>query len=153
MSIDISQTPSPCYLLEEGKLIANLELLRRVQQEADCKIILALKGFAMWSSFDLVKDYLPGCTASSLNELKLADEKFGRENHIYSAAYREDEFDEICQLAGHIVFNSVNQWNRFSKRAIDAGVLLWHPCQSRYRRGRDRSLQPLLLRLTPWRTP
>ena len=122
MSFDLNQIPSPCYLLEEEKLIANLELLKRVQKEADCKIILALKGFAMWSSFDLVKDYLPGCTASSLYELKLADEKFGRENHIYSAAYREDEFDETCRLAGHIVFNSVNQWNQFSKRAIAAGV-------------------------------
>jgi len=122
MSFDIAQIPSPCYLLEEEKLIANLELIKRVQEESGAKVILALKGFAMWSTFDLVKNYLPGCTASSLYELKLADEKFGRENHIYSAAYREDEFAEICQLAGHIVFNSVNQWTKFSKQAIDAGV-------------------------------
>lgn len=122
MSFDIEQIPSPCYLLEEEKLIANLEIIKRVQEESGAKVILALKGFSMWSTFDLVKQYLPGCTASSLYELKLADEKFGRENHIYSAAYREDEFAEICQLAGHIVFNSVNQWNRFSKQAIDAGV-------------------------------
>ena len=122
MSFDIEQIPSPCYLLEEEKLIANLELIKRVQEESGARVILALKGFSMWSTFDLVKQYLPGCTASSLYELKLADEKFGRENHIYSAAYREDEFAEICQLAGHIVFNSVNQWNRLSRQAIDAGV-------------------------------
>lgn len=122
MSFDISQIPSPCYLLEEEKLISNLEIIKRVQEESGARVILALKGFSMWSTFDLVKQYLPGCTASSLYELKLADEKFGRENHIYSAAYREDEFAEICQLAGHIVFNSVNQWNRFSRQAMDAGV-------------------------------
>ena len=122
MSFDLNQIPSPCYLLEEERLIANLELLKRVQEESGCKIILALKGFSMWSTFDLARQYLPGCTASSLYELKLSDDKFGGESHIYSAAYRDDEFDEVCSLAGHIVFNSVNQWHRFSKQAIKAGV-------------------------------
>jgi len=121
MSLDINQVPSPCYVLEEEKLIANLEVLKRVQEESGCKVILALKGFAMWSTFDLINNYLPGCTASSLYELKLADEKFGRENHIYSAAYRDDEFDEISNRAGHIVFNSVNQWMTFKDRALAAG--------------------------------
>ena len=118
----IYTTPSPCYVLEEDKLIANLKLLKRVQDEADCTIILALKGFAMWSAFDLVKQYLPGCTASSLWELKLSAEKFGGENHIYSAAYREDEFEEIASLADHLVFNSVAQWQKYSKQAMRAGV-------------------------------
>ncbi len=118
----IEATPSPCYVLEEEKLIANLNVLRRVQQEADCTIILALKGFAMWSAFDVVKQYLPGCTASSLWELKLSAEKFGGENHIYSAAYREDEFEEVISLADHLVFNSVSQWQKYGKQAMRAGV-------------------------------
>jgi len=113
--------PSPAYVLEEAKLRANLEIMRCVQQQAGCKIILALKGFAMWSAFPLVRDYLPGCTASSLWELKLSAEKFGGENHIYSAAFRDDEFAEVCNLAGHIVFNSVAQWQRFGPQAIAAG--------------------------------
>jgi len=114
--------PSPSYLLDEKKLIANLELLKRVQDEAGCSIILALKGFSMWSVFPLVKEYLPGCTASSLWELKLSEEKFGGENHIYSAAYREDEFEEIISLAGHLVFNSVAQWQKFGRTARGAAV-------------------------------
>jgi len=122
MSIDISRVHSPCYVLEEEKLIGNLELLKRVQDESGCKIILALKGYSMWSTFELIKQYLPGCTASSLYELKLSDEQFGGENHIYSAAFRDDEFDEICSMAGHLVFNSVNQWQRFGAKAIAAGV-------------------------------
>lgn len=122
LSFDINQIPSPCYLLEETKLISNLETLKRVQDESGCTIILALKGFAMWSVFDLVKQYLPGCTASSLWELKLSHEKFNGENHIYSAAYREDEFDEITQLADHLVFNSVAQWQKFGHQARGAGV-------------------------------
>jgi len=122
MSFDINQIPSPCYLLEEEKLISNLETLKRVQDESGCTIILALKGFAMWSVFPLVKQYLPGCTASSLYELQLSHEKFGGENHIYSAAYREDEFDEVINLADHLVFNSVAQWQKFGRKARGAGV-------------------------------
>lgn len=110
--------PSPAYVLEEAKLRSNLEIMRRVQQETGCKIILALKGFSMWSAFPLVKEYLPGCTASSLYELKLSYEEFGGESHIYSAAFREDEFDEICDMAGHLVFNSVSQWQQFGPKAL-----------------------------------
>jgi carboxynorspermidine decarboxylase len=108
-------------VLQEAKLKANLELMRRVQDEAGCTIILALKGFAMWSAFDLVRQYLPGCTASSLWELKLSHDEFRGESHIYSAAYRADEFDEIVSMAGHIVFNSVAQWQQFGPKAMAAG--------------------------------
>jgi carboxynorspermidine decarboxylase len=122
MNPDIAQIPSPCYLLEETKLIRNLELLKRVQEQAGCSIILALKGYAMWSTFPLIRRYLPGCTASSLFELQLAHEEFGGECHIYAAAYRDDEFAAICDMAGHIVFNSLGQWQRFGARARDAGA-------------------------------
>lgn len=122
MSADWIRTcPSPAYVLEEAKLCANLEIMKRVQDESGCTIILALKGFAMWSAFPLVRQYLPGCTASSLYELRLSHEEFGGESHIYSAAYREDEFDEILSMAGHVVFNSVYQWQSFGPRAMAAG--------------------------------
>jgi len=121
VSFDTNLIPSPCYVLEEEKLVQNLKLLQQVQEEAGCKIILALKGYAMWSTFDVIKQYLAGCTASSLYELKLSAEKFGGENHIYSVAFREDEFAEICGLADHIVFNSVSQWQRFGGQARQAG--------------------------------
>ncbi len=117
----VNNCPSPAYVLQEAKLKANLELMRRVQDEAGCTIILALKGFAMWSAFDLVRQYLPGCTASSLWELKLSHDEFRGESHIYSAAYRADEFDEIVSMAGHIVFNSVAQWQQFGPKAMAAG--------------------------------
>lgn len=113
--------PSPAYVLEEAKLKANLELMRRVQQEAGCTIILALKGFAMWSAFPLIRQYLPGCTASSLYELRLSHEEFKGDSHIYSVAYREDEFDEILSMAGHVVFNSEHQWQKFGPKAMAAG--------------------------------
>jgi len=117
----VKSCPSPAYVLEEAKLRANLKLMQRVQAESGCTIILALKGFAMWSAFPLVKQYLTGCTASSLYELKLSHDEFRGENHIYSAAYREDEFDEILAMADHLVFNSVAQWQKFGPKALAAG--------------------------------
>jgi len=121
MASDPRQVPSPCYVLEESRLRGNLELIDRVQRQAGCKVILALKGFAMWSVFPLIRDYLSGCTASSLYELQLSYEEFKGESHIYSAAYRGDEFDAITSMAGHIVFNSVAQWQRFGPKAMRAG--------------------------------
>jgi len=118
----INNCPSPAYVLEEEKLKANLELIDRVQKEAGCTVILALKGFAMWSAFPMVRQYLKGCTASSLWELQLSKEEFGGENHIYSAAYRDDEFDAITAMADHLIFNSVAQWQKFGKQAIAAGI-------------------------------
>jgi len=100
---------TPCYICEEELLEKNLKLLKYVQDESGAKIILALKGFAMWSSFDLVSMYLKGCTASGLHEAKLASEFFKGEIHTYSPAFKEEDIEEIATLSNHIVFNSPNQ--------------------------------------------
>lgn len=118
INIDYSQVPSPCYVLEEARLRANLELLARVQREAGVKIICALKGFSMWSTFPLVRQYLPGATASSLNEALLARQEMGGEVHVYAPVYRSDELDQVLQLADHISFNSFGQWLRFREKTL-----------------------------------
>jgi len=118
ISIDYSQVPSPCYVLEESRLRANLELLARVQREAGVTIICALKGFSMWSTFPLVRQYLPGATASSLNEALLAKNEMKGEVHVYAPVYRDAEIDEILDVANHISFNSFNQWARFRDRTL-----------------------------------
>jgi len=122
MTLDISQVPTPCYVLEEDKLRANLAIMERVQRESGGRIILALKGFAMWSTFPIIRDSLQGCTASSLNEARLAAEEFGREVHVYAPAYSDAEFDSILALADHLTFNSFSQWRRFRQQALAAGV-------------------------------
>ncbi len=101
--------PSPCYVLEEEKLIRNLELMKRVQDESGVRIILALKGFSMWSSFDIIKPYLDGATASSVWEAKLAAE-MGKEVHAYSPAYKKADIEELATLVNHLSFNSLSQW-------------------------------------------
>lgn len=104
--------PSPCYVLEEAKLIRNLELMKRVQDESGVRIILALKGFSMWSCFDIVKRYLHGATASSVWEARLAAE-MGKEVHAYAPAYKPADIDALQSLVNHISFNSLSQWQRY----------------------------------------
>lgn len=104
-----AHVPSPCYLLEVAKLRANLALIDRVQKESGCTIILALKGFAMWSSFPIVREYLSGCSTSSYNEARLAREHFGNHIHLYAPAYTETEFPDLIELSDRISFNSLTQ--------------------------------------------
>lgn len=116
-NIDFSQLPhTPCYICEEALLEKNLQLLDRVQKESGAKVILALKGFAMWSTFGLVGKYLQGCTASGLHEAKLAREKMNKEVHTYSPAFKDDEIEEIARISDDIVFNSPAQFHRFYDR-------------------------------------
>ncbi len=116
-NIDFSQlTHTPCYVCEEALLEKNLELMGRVQRESGAKIILALKGFAMWSTFDLVGKYLHGCTASGLYEAKLAREKMNKEVHTYSPAFKDEDIDEIARISNDIVFNSPAQFHRYYDR-------------------------------------
>ena len=109
--------PSPAYVCEERLLKKNLELLKKVQDETGVKILLALKGFALWSTFDLCKEYLQGCCASGLHEAKLAKEEFTKEVHTYSPAFKDEEIDEIIDISNHLVFNSFNQLNRYRDKA------------------------------------
>ena len=110
--------PSPAFVCEEGLLENNLKLLKKVQDEANVNILLALKGFALHSTFDLCKKYLKGCCASGLHEAILAKEEFGGEVHTYSPAFKDEEFDEIVDISNHVVFNSFNQLKQFKDKAI-----------------------------------
>lgn len=110
--------PSPCFVLEEAKLRRNLELIARVQRESGAQIILAFKGFAMWSAFPIVREYVHGATASSLSEARLCYEEMGVEAHTYSVAYLPREFSKILDISSHITFNSLSQWNRYRKKVL-----------------------------------
>lgn len=105
--------PSPSYVCEEHLLVKNLKLLKFVQDEADVTILLALKGFALKSTFDLCRKYLKGCCASGLNEALLAYEEFKGEVHTYSPAFKPNEFQKITEISNHIIFNSFAQLNLY----------------------------------------
>jgi carboxynorspermidine decarboxylase len=111
--MDFQKIPSPCFVLEEQLLRQNLQLIDRVQREAGVQIILAFKGFAMWSAFPVVREYLSGATASSLNEARLCFEEMGVKAHTYAVAYVPREFRKILGYSSHVTFNSIGQFRKY----------------------------------------
>jgi len=111
--IDYTKIPSPAYVCHLKLLEKNLKLLSYVKVQSGAKIILALKGFAMFSTFDLVARYLDGATSSGLHEAKLAKAYMRGEVHTYAPAFKAEEIEEITTISDHIVFNTPSQLNRF----------------------------------------
>ena len=101
--------PTPCYVVDEARLIKNLELLRHVQQESGCHILLAQKCFSMFRLYPLMGEYLAGTTASGIFEARLGHEEMGKENHVFAPAFRTEDMRELVQICDHIVFNSIAQ--------------------------------------------
>lgn len=116
-----TELPTPCFLVDENRLVQNLAVLRDVADRTGAKILLAQKAFSMFSVYPLLREYLAGTTASGLYEARLGHEEFGGETHVYSPAYAEGEFQEILHYADHIVFNSFNQWKAYGSLARAAG--------------------------------
>lgn len=112
---------TPYFLVDEKKLVKNLEILKQVSDRTGCKILLAQKAFSMFYAYPLLRKYLAGTTASGLYEAKLGHENFGGETHVFSPAYREEEFEELLQYADDVVFNSPGQVRKYAKKAKLAG--------------------------------
>ncbi|MFA6281380.1 MAG: carboxynorspermidine decarboxylase [Candidatus Omnitrophota bacterium] len=106
---------TPYYLIHEKNLLRNLKIINHVRKNSGAKIVLALKCFSTWSVFPLMKKYMDGTTSSSLYEVRLGKEKFGKETHAYSVAFSKDEIAKIKQYADKIIFNSVSQLKMFCK--------------------------------------
>lgn len=122
MGKNIYSLDTPCYVIDEKKLIDNLKILQDVAQQAGCKILLAQKAFSMFSVYPLIGQYLDGTTASGLFEAKLGAEEMGKETHIFSAAYKDSEIDEILKICDHMSFNSFSQWEKYGPQALAAGI-------------------------------
>ena len=120
LNFDPGQLRTPYYIVDESLLTDNLEILRDVADRAGCKIIMAQKAFSMFSLYPLIGKYLAGTTASGLYEARLGYEEMGGETHVFAAAYRVDEFDELLDICDHIVFNSFNEWERYREKGLAA---------------------------------
>lgn len=155
--LDFSELPSPCHVIHRGLLERNCRLLRAVADRAGCKVLLALKGFAQFSEFPLVRRYLAGVTASGVHEARLGREEFGGEVHAHAPAFSDADAEELFRLADHISFNRPEQWRRLRGRAeaasgrrvscglrvnpeySEASVPLYDPCAPFSRLGTPRS--------------
>ena len=128
LHLNLDRVPTPCFVLDEAALKRNLSVLASVQDRTGCKILLALKGFAMFSVFPLIRKTLFGVCASSPHEARLGREEFGREVHTFAAAYSDKDIRQILAVSDHVVFNSFAQWERFrpmvraSDRPVSCGI-------------------------------
>ena len=120
-NFNVNKVPTPCYIVDESALIRNLEILRGVSERTGAKILLAQKAFSCYHLYPMIGEYLAGTACSGLFEAKLGYEEMGKENHVFSAAYRESEIDEIISYCGHIIFNSFTQLDRYRDRVLAAG--------------------------------
>ena len=118
---DTEAIRTPFYVVDETLLKKNLEILKDTAERAGCRILLAQKAFSMYSVYPLIRQYLSGTAASGLYEARLGKTEFGGETHVFSAAYRPDEFDEILNYADHIVFNTPGQVLKYGEKVKKAG--------------------------------
>ena len=157
--LDIKNIETPCYIIDEKRLISNLEILKYVQNASGCKILLAQKAFSAFSLYPLIGKYISGTACSGLYEARLGYECMGKENHVFSAAYRAEEIDEIISYCGHIIFNSFSQLELYREKVLKAGKKIglrinpelstqkgheiYDPCSPKSRLGiRIKSFQP-----------
>jgi len=128
--------PTPCFVVDAARLQRNLDTLASVKARTGCKILLALKGFAMWSLFPMIGKKLDGVCASSPWEARLGREEFNREVHAFAAAYSEADLRELLILCDEIDFNSFAQWNRFKhffqplENKVKAGLRINPECST-----------------------
>lgn len=118
----INQVPTPAYVIDEAKLVNNLEILKSVQDRTGCKALLAQKAFSMYATYPLISQYLAGTTASGLYEAKLGREEFGGEVHVFAPAFKDEDLEEILEIADHIVFNSERQLRKHVDKCRAAEV-------------------------------
>ena len=148
--IDFKKALSPCYIVDEEKLRSNLSIIKNIADKAGVEIILALKANAMWKLFPIIREYVHGTTASSINEARLAYEEFGKNVYTYAPIYKENEIEEIANYSKHIIFNSISQYERHrqlvQQKNISCGLRvnpgyspvekdIYNPCSSGSRLG------------------
>lgn len=133
LNFDIEKVVTPSFVVDENLLIKNLEILSGVKKRTGAKILLAQKAFSMYKTYPLIGEYLDGTTASGLFEARLGREEMGGETHIFSPAYKKEEFSEIVRTCDHIIFNSINQYEKYVKEVIENGKspgIRLNPCFS-----------------------
>lgn len=119
-----SELPTPCYLIDEGAIISNLEILRALREDTHCKILLAQKAFSLYALYPLISRYIDGVCASGLYEARLGAEEMRAQTHVFCAAYAPRDIPELAKICSHIVFNSMTQAERFHRDASAHGASL-----------------------------
>jgi len=149
LNYDQQKVSSPAFIIDTDAIERNLKIIDIIQNKSGAKVLLALKCFATTATFPIINKTLKGVCSSSLHEAKLGKEYFGKEIHAYSPGYREDEINEINEISDYIIFNSINQWNKYkhickptknygvriNPEHSESEILIYNPCASDSRLG------------------
>jgi len=130
---------TPYYLIDERKLLANLNVIKRVREAAGVKVVLALKCFAAWSVFGLMRRFMDGTTSSSVYEARLGHEKFGKEVHAYCVGFSKEDVRAVGAFSDKIIFNSLSQFEALGGLAGDCPAAAFPVSTSRTRQGSIRA--------------
>ena len=114
--------PTPCYVVDEGRIRHNLEILQQLEKDTGCHVLLAQKAFSMYSLYPMIGRYISGTTASGLYEARLGYEEMGKENHVFAPAYKEADMQELVTICDHIIFNSFAQYEKYKDICQAKGV-------------------------------
>jgi carboxynorspermidine decarboxylase len=126
--MNYTKIPSPCYVIDEERFRKNLSLIKHVSDESGAEIILAFKGFAMWGVFPILREYISGAAASSVDEARLCFDEIGSPAHSYSPVYKEPDFQSVLKYSSHVTFNSLDQYKKYSAvllkdpKSVSAGL-------------------------------
>ena len=129
----INELKTPSYVIDEGKLIKNLEILQDIEKDTGCKILLAQKAFSCYYEYPLIKKYISGTTSSGLYEAKLGKEEMNKENHVYAPAFKEEDIKEIVKICDHISFNSFSQYEKYKNicyNKVSLGIRINPECST-----------------------
>lgn len=128
----INELKTPCYVIDEGKLIKNLEILQDLEKDTGCKILLAQKAFSCYYEYPLIKKYISGTTSSGLYEARLGKEEMNKENHVYAPAFKEEDIKEIVKICDHISFNSFSQYEKYKSicSKVSVGIRINPECST-----------------------
>ncbi len=128
----IEELKTPCYVIDEKQLKNNLSILRKVEQDTGCKILLAQKAFSCYYEYPLIGQYISGTTASGLYEARLGKEEMGKENHVFAPAYKEEDVRELVKICDHMVFNSFSQLGKYKDlcKNISIGIRINPECST-----------------------
>lgn len=114
---------TPYFLIDADKIENNLQILNGVMTRTGCKILLAQKCFSCYALYPLIGQYLAGATASGIHEARLCHEEMpGKENHVFSPAFKPEDIDYLSTICDHIVLNSPRQLTLYGKKLREAGL-------------------------------
>lgn len=130
--MNLEELKTPCYVIDERKLKKNLSILSNVEKETGCKILLAQKAFSCFYEYSLIGSFISGTTASGLFEARLGKEEMGKENHVFSPAYKEEDMIELVKICDHIVFNSFSQLQKYKDicKNVSVGLRINPECST-----------------------